>query len=73
MTTRQEQAEYMALCEFAWSLGLDISLDSPDAPKTVAGLHAAVANACESEVVKADSQEQREYWQHHAAYHWDNA
>ena len=45
MTTQQlhdEASAYYALCDEARALGVPVSLDDPDSPKTVAALVAAV-------------------------------
>lgn len=39
----REQREYAALCDKARELGIPVSLDNPDSPKTVAALQQAVA------------------------------
>lgn len=39
----REQREYAALCDKARQLGVPVSLDNPNSPKTVAGLKQAVA------------------------------
>ncbi len=40
---RREASEYYALCKQASDVGVPVSLDDPDSPKTVQGLRDAVA------------------------------